>query len=153
MPVPLKPGLMIDGFELIAPLHEGGMATLWRVTHPAHGMPLLLHGEVTDPAVDIFDRERVFIDTILVPLVARFPALRVVRLEPRRHLGAALGRDERLAHADGPRSVLHVGHGQVVFRIDLHGRVRRGGGCAADQQRHLEALPLHLPGDVHHLVE
>jgi len=44
----------------------------------AHGMPLLLHGEVTDPAVDIFDRERVFIDSILVPLVARFPALRVV---------------------------------------------------------------------------
>lgn len=44
----------------------------------AHGMPLLLHGEVTDPAVDIFDRERVFIETILVPLAARFPALRVV---------------------------------------------------------------------------
>ncbi len=44
----------------------------------AHGMPLLLHGEVTDPAVDIFDRERAFIETILVPLVARFPALRVV---------------------------------------------------------------------------
>jgi len=44
----------------------------------ALGMPLLLHGEVTDPAVDIFDRESVFIEQILVPLVARFPALRVV---------------------------------------------------------------------------
>jgi dihydroorotase len=44
----------------------------------ALGMPLLLHGEVTDPAVDIFDRESVFIETILAPLVARFPALRVV---------------------------------------------------------------------------
>ena len=30
----------------------------------AHGMPLLLHGEVTDPAVDVFDREKVFIDTV-----------------------------------------------------------------------------------------
>jgi dihydroorotase len=44
----------------------------------AHGMPLLLHGEVTDPSVDVFDRERVFIETILAPLVARFPKLRVV---------------------------------------------------------------------------
>jgi dihydroorotase len=44
----------------------------------AHGMPLLLHGEVTDPAVDIFDREKVFIDTVLGPLVQRFPKLRIV---------------------------------------------------------------------------
>jgi dihydroorotase len=44
----------------------------------AQGMPLLLHGEVTDPAVDIFDRERVFIETILEPLVRRFPELRLV---------------------------------------------------------------------------
>jgi dihydroorotase len=44
----------------------------------AIGMPLLVHGEVTDPAVDIFDREAVFIDRILVPLTRRFPALRVV---------------------------------------------------------------------------
>ena len=42
------------------------------------GMPLLVHGEVTDPAVDIFDREAVFIDTVLAPLLARHPALRVV---------------------------------------------------------------------------
>jgi dihydroorotase len=41
-------------------------------------LPLLLHGEVTDPDVDIFDREQVFLDTVLDPLVARFPALRVV---------------------------------------------------------------------------
>jgi len=42
------------------------------------GMPLLVHGEVTDHAVDIFDREAVFIDKILVPLVNRLPTLRVV---------------------------------------------------------------------------
>ena len=42
------------------------------------GVPLLVHGEVTDPAVDIFDREKVFIDTVMQPLLARHPELRVV---------------------------------------------------------------------------
>ncbi|MEW5769306.1 MAG: dihydroorotase [Pseudomonadota bacterium] len=42
------------------------------------GLPLLLHGEVTDPAVDVFDREAVFIERILAPLLARMPGLRVV---------------------------------------------------------------------------
>ena len=42
------------------------------------GMPLLVHGEVTDPSVDLFDRERVFIETVLQPLLRRRPGLRVV---------------------------------------------------------------------------
>jgi len=42
------------------------------------GMPLLVHGEVTDPNVDIFDRERVFIETVLAPLVERWQGLKVV---------------------------------------------------------------------------
>ena len=42
------------------------------------GVPLLVHGEVTDPAVDVFDREAVFIDTVLAPLLRDFPALKVV---------------------------------------------------------------------------
>ena len=41
-------------------------------------MPLLLHGEVTDPAVDVFDREQVFIERHLGPLVRVFPKLRIV---------------------------------------------------------------------------
>jgi len=41
-------------------------------------LPLLLHGEVTDPEVDIFDREARFIERELAPLIRRFPALRVV---------------------------------------------------------------------------
>ncbi len=44
----------------------------------ACGMPLLIHGEVTHSEIDIFAREKVFIDTILKPLVARHPTLRVV---------------------------------------------------------------------------
>lgn len=42
------------------------------------GLPLLMHGEVTDPAVDVFDRENVFIETVLQPLLERRPGLRVV---------------------------------------------------------------------------
>jgi dihydroorotase len=42
------------------------------------GLPLLIHGEVTDRDIDIFDREKVFIDRHLAPITQRFPALRVV---------------------------------------------------------------------------
>lgn len=42
------------------------------------GMPLCVHGEVTDPAVDIFDREAVFIDTVLDPVRRTTPGLRVI---------------------------------------------------------------------------
>ncbi len=41
-------------------------------------VPLLMHGEVTDVAVDVFDREQVFIEKILMPLMQRFPRLRIV---------------------------------------------------------------------------
>jgi len=41
-------------------------------------MPLLLHGEVTDGDIDVFDREKVFIEKHLIPLRSRFPKLRVV---------------------------------------------------------------------------
>lgn len=47
-------------------------------TMEKHDLPLLVHGEVTDAEVDVFDREKVFIDRILAPLVRRFPGLRVV---------------------------------------------------------------------------
>jgi dihydroorotase len=43
-----------------------------------HDLPLLLHGEVTDPAVDVFDREQVFIERHLSWLVREFPKLRIV---------------------------------------------------------------------------
>jgi dihydroorotase len=43
-----------------------------------HGIPLLVHGEVTDPEVDIFDRECVFIDRVLTPLLRQFSGLKIV---------------------------------------------------------------------------
>jgi dihydroorotase len=44
----------------------------------ALGMPLLVHGEVTDPEIDVFDREAVFIERVLAPLRRRLPELRIV---------------------------------------------------------------------------
>lgn len=59
----------VTSVELIHPVLE----TLQRI-----GMPLLIHGEVTSPDVDVFDREAVFIETVLQPLLKNFPELRVV---------------------------------------------------------------------------
>ncbi|HEX8873902.1 MAG TPA: dihydroorotase [Nitrosospira sp.] len=42
------------------------------------GMPLLVHGEVTDPEVDVFDKEKVFLNKVLIPITQRFPRLKVV---------------------------------------------------------------------------
>ena len=62
---------------------DAGVTDL-RKTYPTlaamqrHGMPLLVHGEVTDADIDLFDRERVFIDTKLIPLRRDFPELRIV---------------------------------------------------------------------------
>ncbi len=79
MPVPLTPGLTIDGFELIAPLHEGGMATLWRVAHPDHAFPLLMklarvgYGEAATQIVG-FEVERMILPMLRGPHVPRFVA-------------------------------------------------------------------------------
>lgn len=52
------------------------MPVLERMAHI--GLPLCVHGEVTDPAIDIFDREAVFIDRVLAPLRQRLPELKIV---------------------------------------------------------------------------
>ena len=62
---------------------DAGVTRL-ELTYPAleamqeAGLPLLVHGEVVNAEVDIFDRERLFIERQLMPLVERFPALRIV---------------------------------------------------------------------------
>ena len=43
-----------------------------------YGIPLLVHGEVTDPKIDVFDREKVFIQRILTPILYEFPDLKIV---------------------------------------------------------------------------
>jgi dihydroorotase len=71
------------------------------------GLPLCIHGEVTDPEIDIFDREAVFIERVLAPLRARLPDLRIV-LE---HVTTAQGVDYiRAAEANlaGTLTVHHL---------------------------------------------
>lgn len=73
------------------------------------GLPLLIHGEVTDPDIDIFDREAVFIERILAPLVAELPDLKIV-LE---HVTTAaavqfvLGASANIAATITPQHLLH----------------------------------------------
>ena len=62
---------------------ENGVTDLNRISAvlsamEKHDVPLLIHGEVTDAAIDVFDREAVFIERHLTPLVRSFPGLRVV---------------------------------------------------------------------------
>lgn len=62
---------------------EAGVTNLEHIypiieTMANHQLPLLIHGEVNDPEIDIFDREKVFIDRHLRPLIERFPTLKVV---------------------------------------------------------------------------
>lgn len=56
------------------------LSSLYRVLEAMekHDVPLLVHGEVTDAGVDVFDREKVFIEQHLAPIVKRFGGLRVV---------------------------------------------------------------------------
>jgi dihydroorotase len=61
-----------SGVTDVARLHDV-LATMARVD-----MPLLVHGEVTDPTIDVFDLEARFIDRVLTPLVERWPRLRIV---------------------------------------------------------------------------
>ncbi|KNY12749.1 dihydroorotase [Achromobacter piechaudii] len=61
------------------------------------GMPLLVHGEVTDPAIDVFDREAIFVERVMKPLRRAFPALKVVFEHITTKEGAEYVRD-----AEGP---------------------------------------------------
>ncbi len=63
------------------------------------GLPLLVHGEVTFPNVDIFDREKIFIDRMLIPTLHRFPRLRVVfeHITTREAVQFVLGAPSRVA--------------------------------------------------------
>src|SRR6185503_8311973 len=96
------------------------------------------------------DRQLRTLDLLAMMLLA---PRRVLALDARDVLGTLVAGHQLLTDADRPRRVLHVHDGAFVLRIDLHRGVRGRSGRATDQQRQLEALPLHFPGNVHHLVE
>jgi dihydroorotase len=79
---------------------EAGVRSLTRVSAVLErmersGLPLLIHGEVTDVQVDIFEREQRFIETQLAPLVARFAGLKVVLEHVTTRAGAEFVRSAR----------------------------------------------------------
>ncbi|NTU77244.1 MAG: dihydroorotase [Alphaproteobacteria bacterium] len=93
-------------------------------------IPLSVHGEVVDPAVDIFDRESVFIDRVLVPLRRNFPALKIV-LE---HVTSLYGVDYVLAEGqDGLLAATITAH---------HLRLNRNAMFVGGLRPHFYCLPV-----------
>ncbi len=78
------------------------------------GMPFLVHGEVTDPDVDIFDREAVFIERVMLPLRQAMPALKVV-FEHITTKDAA----QYVAEADGPIAATITAHHLLYNRNEI----------------------------------
>jgi len=94
----------------------------------ALGMPLLIHGEATDPEIDIFDREAVFIERILDPLRRRLPELRIV-----------------LEHITTEEAVAYVAAGgaNIAATITAHHLViNRNAIFAGGIRPHLYCLPI-----------
>jgi dihydroorotase len=92
------------------------------------GMPLLVHGEATDPAVDVFDREAVFIEKTLDPLRGRLPELRVV-----------------LEHITTAEAVDYVGHGGPNLAATItahHLMINRNAIFQGGIRPHLYCLPI-----------
>jgi dihydroorotase len=103
-----------------------------------HGMPLLLHGEVTDASVDIFDREKVFIDTILVPLAKKFPALRIV-LE---HITTSHAADFVLAAGNNIAATITAHHLLLNRNAIFQGGIRPHNYCLPVLKRETHRLAL-----------
>jgi dihydroorotase len=94
----------------------------------ALGMPLLIHGEVTDPEVDLFDREAVFIDRVLDPLRRRLPDLRIV-----------------LEHITTEEAVAYVGSSGANLAATItahHLVINRNAIFAGGIRPHLYCLPI-----------
>ena len=92
-----------------------------------HGLVLQVHGEVTDPAVDVFDREQAFIDRVLGRVVDRVPGLKVVFEHITTRVAAqfvvkAAHEGVGMADVAGPRRVQGQAH-QVAVRRERHDRV------------------------------
>lgn len=92
------------------------------------GMPLLVHGEVTDPAVDIFDREKVFIERVLAPALDRHPDLKVVF--------------EHITTADGVEFVRGAGPRVGATVTPHHLVINRNALFAGGMRPHMYCLPV-----------
>ncbi len=102
------------------------------------GMPLLVHGEATDPAIDIFDREAVFIETELLPLLARHQGLKVCV----EHVTTAETADIVRAHAPRVAATITPHHLMINRTSIFQGGLRPHLYClpVAKRERHRLAL-------------
>ncbi len=103
------------------------------------GLPLCVHGEVTDPDIDIFDREAVFIDRVLDPLRKRVPDLRVVM----EHVTTANAVDYVQADTSGKLAATITTHHLIINRNHiLAGGIRPHYYClpVAKREKHRLAL-------------
>jgi len=92
------------------------------------GLPLLVHAEVSDAGVDVFDRERVFIDTVLEPLTRQFPELGVVL--------------EHVTTRDGVDFVLAAGDNVAATITAHHLLLNRNAMFSGGLQPHAYCLPV-----------
>ena len=104
----------------------------------AVGMPLLVHGEVVQAEVDVFDREAVFIDTVLRPLLDRFPSLKVV-LE---HITTEQAVDFVSAAPDNLAATITAHHLHIDRNALFDGGLRPHAYClpVAKRRHHRDAL-------------
>ncbi len=102
------------------------------------GLPLCLHGEVTDPWVDIFDREAAFIDTILDPLRRRNPALRVVM----EHITTSQGVDYARAGGENLAATITTHHLIINRNHILAGGIKPHYYCLPVAKRESHRLAL-----------
>jgi dihydroorotase len=122
---------------------EAGVTDLERIVPALEamqtlGMPLLVHGEVTSPDVDVFDREAVFLDRVLAPLVERLPRLKVV-LE---HVTTAEGVDFVRSAREGVAATVTPQHVLLNRNDLLVGGVRPHHYClpVLKRERHRQAV-------------
>lgn len=102
------------------------------------GMPLCVHGEVTDPEIDIFDREAVFIDRVLDPLRRRIPGLRIVM----EHVTTRNGVDYVKSADEGLAATITTHHLIINRNAILAGGIRPHYYClpVAKREEHRLAL-------------
>ncbi|TFI58925.1 dihydroorotase [Sphingomonas parva] len=99
------------------------LATMQRI-----GMPLLIHGEVTDPAVDVFDREKMFIDRVFAGLVRDFPELKMVF--------------EHITTAEAAEFVMAAGPNVAATVTPQHLHINRNALFAGGLRPHAYCLPV-----------
>jgi dihydroorotase len=102
------------------------------------GMPLLVHGEVTDPAVDVFDREKAFIDRIFSRLLRDFPGLKMVF----EHITTAEAADFVLAGGDNLAATITPQHLIINRNALFAGGLRPHAYClpVAKREEHRRAV-------------